>query len=47
VQNQFFTLDSQGTVTFGAVPEPSLYGLLGGAGLLGVCFRNQFRRKQA
>jgi len=48
-QDSFFTLDSSGTVTFGtaAVPEPSTYGLFAGAGLLVVCLRNQFRRKQA
>jgi len=48
-QDQFFTLDSSGTVTFGvaAVPEPSTYGLFAGAGVLAVCLRNQFRRKQA
>jgi hypothetical protein len=46
-QDQFFTLGSDGVVTFAAVPEPSTYGLFAGAGLLAVCLRNQFRRKQA
>jgi len=47
-QDAFFTLDSSGVVTFSAaVPEPSTYGLFAGAGLLVVCLRNQFRRKQA
>jgi hypothetical protein len=42
-----FSLDNSGVVTFTAVPEPSTYGLFAGAGLLAVCLRNQFRRKQA
>ena len=42
-----FTLDSGGVVTFtaAAVPEPSTYGLLAGAGLLVICLRRQFLRR--
>jgi hypothetical protein len=44
-----FTLGGDGTLTFNtvAVPEPGTGSLLAGAGLLAVCFRNQFRRKNA
>lgn len=49
VQDGTFSLGSGGIVTFDAVsvPEPSTYGLCAGAGLLALCLRNQFRRKQA
>jgi hypothetical protein len=41
-----FTLDNTGTVTFNAVPEPSAYGIIAGAGLLVVSLRNRFSKKQ-
>ncbi len=42
-----FTLGSNDQLTFtaAAVPEPSTYGMLAGAGLLVLAVRNQFRRK--
>jgi hypothetical protein len=50
----YFTLSDNGSavsLTFTpsglAVPEPSVYGLLAGAGLLLVSLRHQIRRKQA
>jgi hypothetical protein len=49
----YFTFNYSGdSLTFtsadvSAVPEPTTYGMLAGAGLLLVSFRNQFRRKQA
>jgi hypothetical protein len=47
VKDNFFSLGTDGVLTYGAaVPEPTTYGLLGGAGLLVLSFRNQFRRKQ-
>jgi hypothetical protein len=44
-----FTLDNTGTLTFSVepVPEPTTLGLLGGAGLLIVAFRNKLSRKQS
>ena len=42
-----FSLDKNGTLTYGTVPEPSTAGLLAGGAVLAVCLRNQFRRKQA
>lgn len=47
-----FTLDGTGTLSFAsatvvAVPEPTTYGLLAGAGLLVVSLRKQFRSKNA
>ena len=42
-----FSLDQTGTVTFTAVPEPSAYGIVAGAGLLMVSLRNRFGKKQA
>jgi hypothetical protein len=48
VKDSFFTLGTDGTLTYGAaVPEPGVYGLFAGAGLLVLSLRNQFRRKQA
>jgi hypothetical protein len=42
-----FSLDQTGTVTFTAVPEPTAYGVIAGAGLLVVSLRNRFSKKQA
>jgi hypothetical protein len=42
-----FSLDGNGTVTLNVVPEPSTYGLLAVAGLLGLSRLKSFRRKQA
>lgn len=44
-----FTLGANDSFTFNtvAVPEPTTYGMLAGAGLLVVSMRNQLRRKQA
>jgi hypothetical protein len=42
-----FGLDGNGMVTFSPVPEPSTYGLLAVAGLLGLSRLKSFRRKQA
>jgi hypothetical protein len=44
-----FTLNANDTVTWDvtAVPEPTTYGFLAGAGVLALSLRNQFRRKQA
>ena len=44
-----FTLNANDSVTFNtvAVPEPTTYGFLAGAGVLALSLRNQFRRKQA
>jgi hypothetical protein len=44
-----FTLGANDSFTFSAVavPEPTTYGMLAGAGLLVVSMRNQLRRKQA
>ncbi|HWD91538.1 MAG TPA: PEP-CTERM sorting domain-containing protein [Verrucomicrobiae bacterium] len=48
----FLTFDTTGstpslTFTAAAVPEPSTYGLFGGAGILVMALRRQFRRKTA
>ena len=43
----YFELDPNATLTFVPVPEPTTYGVIAGAGLLGLCLRNQFRRKTA
>jgi hypothetical protein len=45
-----FSLGSNGTsdaLTFNPVPEPTTLGLLGGAGVLLLAFRNKLGRKQA
>lgn len=44
-----FDLTPDGTLTYGtaAVPEPSTYGLIAGAGLLALSLRNKLVRKQA
>jgi len=42
-----FNLDGTGMVTFNPVPEPSTYGLLAVAGLLGLSRFKSFGRKQA
>jgi len=55
VYTGFLTFDTTGSsasLTFtpkdlAAVPEPSMYGLLGGAGVLALCVRRQFTRKNA
>jgi len=46
----YFTFDPNGELTYtavSAVPEPSTYGMLAGAGLLALVFRRQFRRLAA
>jgi hypothetical protein len=42
-----FTLGSDGSLTFNAVPEPSTYSLLAGAGILAVILRARRNRAQA
>ena len=42
-----FNLDNTGLVTFNPVPEPSTYGLLAVAGLLGLIRLKSFRHNQA
>jgi hypothetical protein len=43
-----FDLSTGGELTYGtAVPEPTTYGLIAGAGLLIISLRNKFSRKQA
>jgi hypothetical protein len=44
-----FVIDSSGDVAYDvtAVPEPSTYGLLAGAGLLAFALRRQFNGQNA
>lgn len=42
-----FSLSSAGVVTFNAVPEPSAYGIIAGAGLLVVSLRNRLSKIKA
>src|SRR5262245_28549354 len=42
-----FKLDANGILTYGSVPEPATFGILGGLGVLAMAFRHQLRRIRA